>query len=82
MQINLKEITPQYGEWTIASYPGDGAYLTPNGIFFVMDGCLFGFNSGNWRRVVSEDSKSIGIDVHKLFDQMITLTRTDSAKPR
>ncbi|KRQ11910.1 hypothetical protein AOQ73_05745 [Bradyrhizobium pachyrhizi] len=74
--IKLKEFTPIVGtEWNHASYPGDGGYLTPNGVFFVLGTAVLTLNMGNWQGLVSRDSGgSDGVNVHHLLDQVLALS--------
>lgn len=76
--IQLREFTPPAGsEWSSTSYPGEGAYLTPFGVFVVFNNCVWGLNSPGWERLVSgarATSTSGDVDIHRLLDQMIELT--------
>lgn len=73
--IKLERLATGSNVYDLATYPGSGAYLTGNGIAIVCDSCITVINYTGWQSLVSEDAGSTGIDVHRLFDQMITLTK-------
>jgi hypothetical protein len=61
-------------EWMVESYPGSGAYKTDGGIAFVMGGMVWIFNSTGWQTIL-DGPRPVAIDVHRMLDQMITLTK-------
>lgn len=78
--IKLKEVSVT-DTWNVSAYPGDGAYLTPNGIAFVAAGCVTVFNMGNWSALPVEAdepkaSPSADLDVHRLVGQIHDIVRS------
>ena len=73
-------------EYSITAYPGPGAYLLPNGgivVIYAMTGspmpAMITIQPGHGIRIAGktgDTSASGDIDVHRLFDQMIKLTKT------
>lgn len=71
-----EDFTPPPGrEWESAIYPGNGAYRLTNGIFMVASGVVYQIGMPGWELLISggKDSGSGAIDVHRLFDQIITI---------
>ena len=74
--IEIARHTPPTGmEYTATSYPGDGAYLLPNGaLVFVKDGMVYALPT-NYSALVRDGSSSgtaaAGLDVHRMLDQLL-----------
>lgn len=77
--IKLTNYTPPDSKQYMAdSYPRDGAYLTPNGLFIRCGGCVYAINNGPWHDLVDGGSPSGApgaVDAHRLLDQVIELAR-------
>lgn len=84
--LEVKPITPQAGqEYLATGYPGPGVYLLPDGRLAVVYQvpnvqplCVIALTPPHGLKLVTrvDGGNDQGINVHRLFDQMITLTKS------
>lgn len=77
--LKIKDHQPPPGmEYSLSSYPGDGAYMTSQGLMLVASGMVFSVGFP-YSYLVTDDGGSAAaqggsglatVDVHKLIDQI------------
>ena len=77
--IELKPLGIREGEeeWKLSNYPGPGAYLLPSGTVAIAYGypLMVTMLPPGTAEIRTSDGRQ-GVDVHRLFDQLIELKKT------
>lgn len=72
--LKVQDFSPPLGQEYIASaYPGPGLYLHSNGSLMMVTGTVMSILAS---QVPPFEQGGTGVDVHRLFDQLIELKKT------